>query len=384
MGCSFLINKSSFSFKQKKKLINLPVEIWIRILKLLPLSELKDLWSQEIILNRKLAYVIGYLLVNGDIHIYKISSRYWSYFEPPSLKAPLAAKEYFNILRLGKRNNFGFIPRSITVIFFLFTRKCYSKLKIFLDFLYSCINIGSVNSEIVLVNGNLKLSQLQFDFVKPFQRVYQLYLYKDYSKRLTGNINVTDLVLEVDNQNDITQYPKQLKYLKISPKPNTLQRNIHISLKNLPASIVHLNIDKNINILDSGREFSKLEYFECLVEKTDNHYLVREFLLKNSLSLKYIHLEYNSLADYSFSHFNELRILNLVKCSNIPFHTLNSLHKLRRLSFISCDISTINNMNFPPKLKEIYISPGNRDILQGLVLPNSLESITIIDVEHIA
>lgn len=380
MGCNFLIDKNRFIFKRKKKLIDLPVEIWIRILKLLPLIELKDLWSKEIILNRKFAYVIGYLLVNGDIHIYKISSRYWSYFEPPNLKAPLAAKEYFNILRLGKRNKFGFIPKSITVIFFLFTRKCYLKLKIFLDFIYSCINIGSVNSEIILVNGNLKLSQLQFDFVQPFQRVYKLYLYKAYSRRLTGNLNSADLVLEVDNQNDITQYPKQLKYLKISPKPN--QSNIHISLSTLPASLVHLKIDKNINILDSGRGLAKLEYFECLVEQADSHYFVGEFLSKNNLSLKCIHLEYNSLAEYNFSRFNELRVLNLVKCSNIPFHTLNCLHKLWRLSFISCDISMIHNMNFPPKLKEIYISPGNRDILQGLILPNSLGSITIIDVEH--
>lgn len=383
MVCNFLINKNPFCFKQKKLLIDLPVEIWIKILGLVPLNELKNLWSQEIVLNSKLAYVIGYLLVNGDIHIYKISSRYWSYFEPPSLKAPLGAKEYFNILRFGKRNNLGFIPKSITVIFFLFTRKCYSKLKIFLQFIYSCIDVGSINSEIVLVNGNSKLSQLEFDFVKPFQNFYQLYLFKVYSNtKITGSINITDLVLEVDNQKDIIQYPKQLKYLKISPKSNTHQKDIHVSLNTLPASLVHLKIDQNINVLDSGRVFPKLEYFECLIQHTNNHYHVYEFLIKNSLTLKHIRLEYNSLENYNVSLFRELRVLNLVKCANIPFQDLNGLHKLRRLSLIGCEISSINNMNFPPKLKEIYISPGNRDILQGLVLPNSLKSITIIDVEH--
>ena len=95
MVCNFLINKNPFNFKQKKQLIDLPVEIWIKILRLVPLNELKNLWSQEIVLNSKLAYVIGYLLVNGDIHIYKISSKYWSYFEPPCLKAPLRCERIF-------------------------------------------------------------------------------------------------------------------------------------------------------------------------------------------------------------------------------------------------------------------------------------------------
>ena len=110
---------------------------------------------------------------------------------------------------------------------------------------------------------------------------------------------------------------------------------------------------------------------------------LNQFIITNRRSLKYIHLEYNSLKGYYFNLFEELRSLSLVKCSDINFSKFLEFQKLERLSLTGCDISNINEMNFPPNLKEIFISPGNNDILYGLNIPVSLKSITIIDIDHI-
>lgn len=380
------LNKKSllFNFIARKQLIDLPLEIWIEIFRLVPIEELKNFWSQEVVLNSKLAYAIGYLLINHDIHIYKISSRYWSYFEPPVMKTTLAAKDCFNILRLGKRNRFGFAPKSLTIVFFLFTIKCFTKLKNILKFFHDCLDIRSINSELVLVFGNVRLSKLQLDFVKSFRNVYQLKLYKEYSNiRLRRYLNIVDLILEVDNHVNISSYPKQLKYLRISPKPTENKIAIKLSLEALPNNLVYLRIDGSMNLLDNGKELPHLKYLECRGTQLKNCQKLNQFIITNRRSLKYIHLEYNSLKGYYFNSFEELRSLSLVKCSDINFSKFFELQKLERLSLTGCDISNINEMNFPPNLKEIFISPGNNDILYGLNIPVSLKSITIIDIDHI-